>query len=244
MVIMARWLAARFSYRVIRTAPEGCVRITLSINAIALICRVSPAALKGSVQAPPASGRSLLLVGIAGVMLRRRRVERMTPLLYALSAASRSDLHKTGCPWRYPPKDFGSWHTVRTWHDRFRANGIWAEAAAGILLDRAAEDGWDLARIKVDGISVGPRMDAAAQHHGVDGQVSSKPPQSTAFPPLPIRWRIEATFGTQTNLHRRLTRNLEQDPAAAEDAVQIAAFNRVLRACSREVDSPTQSSRP
>ena len=21
-------------------------------------------------------------------------------------------LHKTGCPWRYLPKDFGSWHTA------------------------------------------------------------------------------------------------------------------------------------
>jgi len=219
-------------------------------------------------------------------------------------------LHKTGCQWRYLPKDFGSWHTVRTWHDRLRADGIWAEAgalltravrrkrdrapepstgivdsqsvpsgpqrgargvdgnkrvkgikrhvltcslgfvlaalvttanvhdtkAAGILLDRAAEDGWDLDRIKVDGIYVGPRMDAAAHHHGLDVQVSSKPPQSPGFTPLPIRWRIEATFGTQTNRYRRLTRNLEQNEAAAEDAVQIAAFNRVLRAYSREID--------
>ena len=22
--------------------------------------------------------------------------------------------HKTGCPWRYPSRDLGSWHTVRT----------------------------------------------------------------------------------------------------------------------------------
>jgi putative transposase len=44
-------------------------------------------------------------------------------------------LHKTGCPWRFLPTDFGPWQTVRTWHDRFRADGVWAEAAA--LLTRA-----------------------------------------------------------------------------------------------------------
>ena len=33
-------------------------------------------------------------------------------------------LDKTGCPWRYLPRDFGSWETVRTWHDRFRSDGI------------------------------------------------------------------------------------------------------------------------
>lgn len=26
-------------------------------------------------------------------------------------------LEKTGCPWRSLPTDFGSWETVRTWHD-------------------------------------------------------------------------------------------------------------------------------
>ncbi|BCM86820.1 hypothetical protein mvi_52810 [Methylobacterium indicum] len=44
-------------------------------------------------------------------------------------------LEKTGCPWRHLPSDFGPWATVRTWHDRFRADGIWSEVAA--LLTRA-----------------------------------------------------------------------------------------------------------
>ena len=44
-------------------------------------------------------------------------------------------MEKTGCPWRYLPTDFGPWETVRTWHDRFRAGGIWSEIAA--LLTRA-----------------------------------------------------------------------------------------------------------
>jgi transposase len=39
-------------------------------------------------------------------------------------------LQKTGCPWRYLPKDFGPWATVRSWHDHFRADGVWADAAA------------------------------------------------------------------------------------------------------------------
>lgn len=217
-------------------------------------------------------------------------------------------LQKTGCQWRYLPKEFGPWETVRSWHDRFRADGIWADvggllvravrqrrghpaeprtaildsqsvvsgpqkgergvdgnkrikgikrhalccslgfllavlvtaanvhdtAAAEPLLDRAAENGCAPERVKVDGIYVGPRMAAAAERHDVDVQVSSKEPGVKGFQPLPLRWRIEATFGTQTNRYRRLTRHLEQSPKAAEDAVEIANFHRVLRAYSRE----------
>ncbi len=100
---------------------------------------------------------------------------------------------------------------------------------AGILLERAAEDGWDFDRIKVDGIYAGPRMETATHRHGMDVQVSSKPPQSSGFMPLPIRWCVEATLDTQTNRYRRLARNLEQDEASAEDVFHIAAFSRVLR---------------
>lgn len=212
-------------------------------------------------------------------------------------------LQKAGCPWRYLPKEFGPWQTVRTWHDRFQADGVWAETAAlltqavrarrgrradpktaildsqsvisgpqkgsrgvdgskrvkgikrhvltcslgfvlgvlvtpanvhdtqaaGVLLDRAAQDGWRPERIKVDGIYRGARMAAAARPHAVDVQISSRPPEAKGFTPVPLRWRIEATFGTQTNRYRRLTRNLEQSPAAAENAVEIANFRRVLR---------------
>jgi len=44
-------------------------------------------------------------------------------------------LQKTGCGWRYLPKDFGPWETVRTWHDRFHHDGIWSEI--GGVLTRA-----------------------------------------------------------------------------------------------------------
>ena len=39
-------------------------------------------------------------------------------------------LQKTGCQWRFLPKEFGPWQTVRSWHDRFRADGVWTDAAA------------------------------------------------------------------------------------------------------------------
>ena len=217
-------------------------------------------------------------------------------------------LEKTGCGWRYLPKDFGPWQTVRTWYDRFRADGIWADIAGllirgvrqrcgrpaepetvildsqsvvsgpqagergvdgnkrikGIkrhvlacslgfvlavlvtaanvhdstvaqpLLDRAAKAGWAPKRVKVDAAYVGPRVVAAAERHGMEVQISSREAGLPGFKPLPVRWRIEATFGTLTNRYRRLTRNLEQSPAAAEDAVEIANVHRVLRAYCRE----------
>lgn len=216
-------------------------------------------------------------------------------------------LEKTGCPWRYLPTDFGPRPTVRTWYDRFRADGLWSEMAglltravrqkrgrrpdpstgildsqsvacgpqagergtdggkkvrgikrhvltcslgfvlaslvtaanvhdtqaAGWLLDRAAQAGWQLERIKVDGIYTGARMSEAAARHGLDVQVTTRERDAKGFTPLPLRWRIEATFGTMTNRYRRLTRNLEHSPTAAEDAIDIANCHRLLRAYHR-----------
>ena len=220
-------------------------------------------------------------------------------------------LLRTGCGWRYLPADFGAWETVRTWYDRFRADGIWADIAApltravrqarghpaepktslldsqsvvsgpqkgvrgvdgnkkvkgikrhiltgslgfvlgvlvtpanvhdtqaaGPLLDRVVQDGWAPERVKVDGIYTGPRMAEAAGRHDLEVQVSSRPPEVKAFMSLPLRWRIEATFGTLTNRYRRLTRTLEQTPAAAEDAVEIANCHRVLRNYCSDIES-------
>ena len=101
------------------------------------------------------------------------------------------------------------------------------------LLERAREAGWDLARVKVDGIYTGPTVSAAAERHGVDVQVSLRDPTVPSFAPLPVRWRIEATFGTLTNRYRRLTRNLEQSPDAAENLVELANLRRVLRVLAR-----------
>ena len=41
-------------------------------------------------------------------------------------------LEHTGCQWRALPTDFGPHQTVRTWYDRFRAEGVWAQAAADL----------------------------------------------------------------------------------------------------------------
>src|SRR3954467_13261448 len=211
-------------------------------------------------------------------------------------------LEHTGCPWRSLPINFGAWQTMRTWYDRFRTDGVWADAAAqltwrgreghgrstepatgildsqsvvsgpqkgergydgnkkikgikrpvltcslgfvlaivvtaanvydtraaDLLLQRAAENGFAPDRVKVDAIYTGPAIEAAAKRHHVDFQVSSREPQTTGFTPLPLRWRIEATFGTATNRYRRLTRNLEQYAQYAENAYEIASFRRVL----------------
>ena len=80
-------------------------------------------------------------------------------------------LEKAGCPWRFLPKELGRWQTVRTWHNRFRADGIY----------------------------VGPRIAQASQHHGADVQVTTRERDEASFRPLPLRWRIEATFGTLSN---------------------------------------------
>jgi putative transposase len=101
------------------------------------------------------------------------------------------------------------------------------------LLERAAEAGWALARVKVDGIYTGPAVRSAAAHHGVDVQVSLRDPAARGFEPLPVRWRIEATFGTPTNRYRRLTRNLEQSHDAAANLVELANLRRVLRVLTR-----------
>ena len=45
-------------------------------------------------------------------------------------------------------------------------------------------------------IYIGPRIDAAARRHDLDIQVSTRDPAAKGFAPLPVRWRIEASFGT------------------------------------------------
>lgn len=101
------------------------------------------------------------------------------------------------------------------------------------MLERAAEAGWNLRRVKVDAIYAGPAVRAAAVRHDVELQVSLRDPAARGFAPLPVRWRIEATFGTLTNRYRRLTRNLEQSPQAAENVVEVANLRRALRVLTR-----------
>jgi putative transposase len=227
-------------------------------------------------------------------------------------------LEHTGCQWRALPSDFGPHQTVRTWYDRFRADGVWAQAgadltrrvrqahghtsepttglldsqsvvsgpqpgergydgnkkirgikrhvlscslgfvlavvvtpasvhdtkAAEIVLDRAVENGFTIKRAKVDAIYTGPTINAVSGLYKVEFQIlltlpygSTRETEVKGFAPLPLRWRIEATFGTGTNRYRRLTRNLEQQAKSAEDAFELAHFRRVLRVYARDVHS-------
>lgn len=41
-------------------------------------------------------------------------------------------LEHTGCQWRALPTNFGPHQTVRTWYDRIRTEGVWAQAAADL----------------------------------------------------------------------------------------------------------------
>ena len=210
-----------------------------------------------------------------------------------------------GCRWRSLPKDFGPWQTVRGYWDRFRRDGVWADAAAvltpaararlgkapapstgivdsqsvasgpqkgergvdgnkkvrGIkrhvltcsfgfvlavfvsaanlhdthglepLLERAAEAGWDCGDQSRRDLhrAGGPGDGRAARRRGPGLAPRPRP----GLPPLPVRWRIEATFGTLTDSYRRLTRNLEQSPEAAENVVEVANLRRVLRVLTR-----------
>src|SRR5688572_29491470 len=87
--------------------------------------------------------------------------------------------------------------------------------AAEMVLERAVENGFTIARAKVDAIYTGPTIEAVSGLHKVEFQVSSRETGAKGFAPLPLRWRIEATFGTATNRYRRLTRNLEQHAKSA-----------------------------
>ena len=76
-------------------------------------------------------------------------------------------LEKAGCPWRFLPKEFGPWQTVRSWHDRFRADGVWADMAAVLTRAERARRGRDPepATAIMDSQSVaseGRRRDSAA----------------------------------------------------------------------------------
>ena len=87
-------------------------------------------------------------------------------------------------------------------------------------------------------------MAQAARGHGVDVQVATRAAGVKGLKPLPRRRRVEATFGTLGNRWNRLTRDLEQSPAAAEDALSIANCRRLLRACRRHEYVTTYSNRP
>ncbi len=108
------------------------------------------------------------------------------------------------------------------------------------LLERSRDAGWSLSRVNVDGIYRGETVETAAARHRVTVQVAARDPATKDFEPLPGRWRVEATFGTLTNRHRRLTRNLEQSHDAAENFVEMANVRRLLRVMIKPPQDHTQ----
>jgi putative transposase len=78
-------------------------------------------------------------------------------------------LEKAGCPWRFLPKEFGPWQTVRTWHDRFRGDGLWTDVAALLTQAVRARRGRNpepaTAILDSQSIPLGPQVGA----RGVDG---------------------------------------------------------------------------
>ena len=64
----------------------------------------------------------------------------------------------------------------------------------------------------------------------MDVRIMTRDANTKDCKPSTLRWRLKVAFGTLANRCHRLTRNLEQSPAAAEDAVGIANCHRLLRA--------------
>ena len=82
------------------------------------------------------------------------------------------------------------------------------------LLERAAETGRDLRRVKVGTSTPARQFGQPPSGTPSTFQVPLRDPTTRGFASLPVRWRIEATFGTLSNCYRRLTRNLEQSAEA------------------------------
>jgi transposase len=61
----------------------------------------------------------------------------------------------------------------------------------------------------------------------VELEISSRPPSSTGFVPVKIRWVTEQTFGI-FNFHRRLDKDHEKTPNSAEAWIYWANCQRVL----------------
>jgi len=104
--------------------------------------------------------------------------------------------------------------------------------AAQTLLSRALSLPFSV--LIADSAYVGPGVAEAAEAHGMSVRITVKDPTIKGFAPLPIRWRVEATFGALTNFHRRLVRNWETSLESAENAVWTANARRVLRAVTRK----------
>ncbi len=106
--------------------------------------------------------------------------------------------------------------------------------AATPLLARAAAAGWHLDRIVGDDAYAGQSVVQEAARHGMVVQIAAKPTDSSGFTPIPLRWRVEATFGVLTTRYRSLARDWTTTPEAAENALWIANTRRALKIVVRQ----------
>lgn len=90
-----------------------------------------------------------------------------------------------------------------------------------------------LVRLVADSAYVGPNVTAAAATRHMVVEIVTKADGIRGFMPLPLRWRVEATFGSLTNFHRRLVRNWERSLDAGANSLWIANARRTLRAATR-----------
>ena len=106
--------------------------------------------------------------------------------------------------------------------------------AAAPLLARAVAAGWHRDRIVGDDAYAGQSVVQEAARHGMVVQIAAKPTDSSGFTPIPLRWRVEATFGILTTRYRSLTRDWTTTPEAAENALWIANTRRALKIVVRQ----------
>ncbi len=106
--------------------------------------------------------------------------------------------------------------------------------AAAPLLARAVAAGWHLDRIVGDDAYSGQPVAQEAARYGMAVQIAAKPTDSPGFTPIPLRWRVEATFGVLTTRYRSLARDWTTTPEAAENALWIANTRRALKIVVRQ----------
>ena len=102
------------------------------------------------------------------------------------------------------------------------------------LLARAATAGWTLVRLVGDDAYAGQPVAQEAARYGMAVQIAAQPTDSPGFTPIPLRWRVEATFGILTTRYRSLTRDWTTTPEAAENALWIANTRRALKIVVRQ----------